>query len=252
MAKPRAEDLTGQVFGFLTAEYRCENKVYRSGKSVAQWMCVCTCGKHKKVPAHMLKNGHTTSCGHARIKDLTGQRFGRLVVKELFARVIQPSGQLRVEWLCVCDCGEETVVSSGNLSSGHTTSCGCLRCSAAEAHIKRILNDNKIPHIKEYLGPDLVASTGRLFRFDFALLDENRKLLALLEYQGAQHFIETPGFEEYGAGQRYVSDPIKKDYCKTRNIPLYEITYLEDIDIKMKEILYTVYGNTVPSTQEIA
>lgn len=55
--------------------------------------------------------------------DLTGQRFGHLrVIRRMKTR---SSGNLR--WLCVCDCGKETVVPSGHLRSGHTKSCGCQK-----------------------------------------------------------------------------------------------------------------------------
>lgn len=30
-------------------------------------------------------------------------------------------------WLCACDCGNETVVSGGNLRAGNVVSCGCHR-----------------------------------------------------------------------------------------------------------------------------
>lgn len=51
-------------------------------------------------------------------KDLTGKRFGMLT----------PIKWMRGgRWLCKCDCGEETVVDTRNLTSGHTTSCGCKR-----------------------------------------------------------------------------------------------------------------------------
>ena len=55
--------------------------------------------------------------------DLTGQRFGRLVV-------IRESGRTKggqAMWLCRCDCGAETVIRGSSLRSGHTQSCGCLR-----------------------------------------------------------------------------------------------------------------------------
>jgi len=67
----------------------------------------------------------------ARIKDLTGQRFGRLVV--LYDTGERKSGN--VVWHCKCDCGNEVDVISGNLASGNTTSCGCYnRERAAETH----------------------------------------------------------------------------------------------------------------------
>lgn len=62
-------------------------------------------------------------------KDLTGERFGRLVV-------IRESGRKNrhVAWLCRCDCGVEVVVTSGNLRSGNTQSCGCLSRELKTTH----------------------------------------------------------------------------------------------------------------------
>ena len=59
--------------------------------------------------------------GHSRKKlDLTGQRFGKLTV-------ISPAENVgsRTAWLCRCDCGNETVVTTARLRGGHRTSCGC-------------------------------------------------------------------------------------------------------------------------------
>lgn len=56
------------------------------------------------------------------LKDLTGQRFGRLTVLE-YAGVAK---NRNAKWKCKCDCGEVCVVSSSSLLTGHTQSCGCL------------------------------------------------------------------------------------------------------------------------------
>ena len=55
------------------------------------------------------------------LKDLTGQRFGRLTA-------VEPDGYCgkRIRWKCACDCGNTTSVGSDKLISGHTKSCGCL------------------------------------------------------------------------------------------------------------------------------
>lgn len=60
--------------------------------------------------------------------DLTGQRFGRLVVKHCTGEK-SPWGSYL--WLCLCDCGREVSVRSGNLQNGHTQSCGCLKIEQA-------------------------------------------------------------------------------------------------------------------------
>ena len=54
--------------------------------------------------------------------DLTDKTFGRLYVVEEAGR----DKWKRATWLCKCECGNEVVVYSINLRSGHTQSCGCL------------------------------------------------------------------------------------------------------------------------------
>ncbi|MFI3227996.1 MAG: zinc-ribbon domain-containing protein [Clostridia bacterium] len=54
-------------------------------------------------------------------KDLTGKRFGRLVV-------LEHAGIKRESiWKCRCDCGNEVLVRNTNLVNKKTTSCGCKR-----------------------------------------------------------------------------------------------------------------------------
>lgn len=50
--------------------------------------------------------------------DITGNRYGKLVVLEYLGNA---------RYRCRCDCGNETIVFSGNLRKGHTTSCGCKK-----------------------------------------------------------------------------------------------------------------------------
>lgn len=58
-----------------------------------------------------------------KIIDLTEKRFGKLTV-------IKKHNQDKWggwNWLCMCDCGNETVVSGGHLRGLKTKSCGCSR-----------------------------------------------------------------------------------------------------------------------------
>lgn len=54
--------------------------------------------------------------------ELTGQRFGRLIV-------LKAAGSKggKYYWLCRCDCGTEAVKKGKNLRNGNTKSCGCLK-----------------------------------------------------------------------------------------------------------------------------
>lgn len=77
----------------------------------------------------------------AKPMDLIGHKFGRLTV---IKQVEKPSTRKNKGryWLCKCDCNSnrEVIVSTSDLTSGHTSSCGCiLREKAAE----RIANQNK-------------------------------------------------------------------------------------------------------------
>lgn len=56
-------------------------------------------------------------------KDITGQRFGRLVALGPIGKT--PSTQIK--WHCQCDCGNTVDVVSQSLREGITLSCGCLR-----------------------------------------------------------------------------------------------------------------------------
>jgi len=56
-----------------------------------------------------------------KLIDLTGERFGRLVV---VSRAEDGAGY-KSRWRCKCDCGAATIVHQSHLRSGHTRSCGC-------------------------------------------------------------------------------------------------------------------------------
>ena len=58
-----------------------------------------------------------------RIKDMTGKRFGKLLVIKYSH---QNPKTFRTYWLCKCECGNKTIVSQSHLHIGKTKSCGCL------------------------------------------------------------------------------------------------------------------------------
>ena len=74
--------------------------------------------------------------------DLTGQRFGRLVVIREYGRA--KDGQ--VTWLCKCDCGAETVVLAGNLRKENTKSCGCLSRDISRERSLNLLRELNTTH----------------------------------------------------------------------------------------------------------
>lgn len=69
-----------------------------------------------------------------KVKDMIGQRFGRLTVIERAENykqyTLHPDGHRvgysQARWKCKCDCGKEVTVLGANLRAGRTKSCGCL------------------------------------------------------------------------------------------------------------------------------
>lgn len=77
------------------------------------------------------------------IEDLTGQRFGRLVVVERASDRVYPNGDRRVQWLCRCDCGSIATATANLLKRGEKKSCGCLRREVSSARKKLDLNNQR-------------------------------------------------------------------------------------------------------------
>lgn len=106
------ENITGQRFGGLVAVSHVV------GTKPTEWIFTCDCGATTKAIIANVKRGFTTSCGcKRRRKDLTDQRFGRLIAQKY------ENGK----WVCVCDCGNLISVPSTSLTKNFTQSCGCLR-----------------------------------------------------------------------------------------------------------------------------
>lgn len=57
------------------------------------------------------------------VEDLTGRRFGRLVVLKYAGRQETNRGS---KWECRCDCGNIKTTTRGALMNGFTVSCGCF------------------------------------------------------------------------------------------------------------------------------
>ena len=128
---PKFKDLTGKEFqiknngGIVKVIKRLEND--KSGSS--RWKCKCQCGKHYITSTGRLKKGF--ACGCQKIPNLTGQRFGKLLVTsmgDVIPKPPKPDGYKRYWYMCntKCDCGGEKVVKHNHLVRGWTKSCGCL------------------------------------------------------------------------------------------------------------------------------
>lgn len=112
------EDLVGKQFGLWTVLYRDTEK-YNTRD--VRWICKCECGTIKSVLGKYLRNGKSISCGCSKKVDLTGQRFGKLVVLETLYGY---NGYNRATHKCKCDCGE-ILYLTGNMNDRNS----CVKCS---------------------------------------------------------------------------------------------------------------------------
>lgn len=122
----RIGDITGRKFNNLTAL----KFVQMDGRKGSIWRFRCDCGNIVERPATAVMNEITKSCGclkhTSKIKnDLTGRRFGKLLVLERSEDIIKPDGKPIIQYKCVCDCGNETIVRYSSLVGNRTVSCGC-------------------------------------------------------------------------------------------------------------------------------
>lgn len=220
------QDLSGQKFGRLTVLELDIKKTKETNHTY--WICRCDCGKTLSVWASNLKNGNTQSCGcywseqtvNAHFKDLTGSRFGRLIVVEKDVKKTKERGQ--TYWICRCDCGNFKSISTAHLLWGMTKSCGCIGASLGEFKIAKLLDEMKIDYETEYTFQDLKTSKNSCPRFDFAIF-KNNELNCLIEYQGKQHYTN----HRIGKRQREETDVLKRTYCKNHYLRLVEIPYWE-------------------------
>jgi hypothetical protein len=101
--------------------------------------------------------------------------------------------------------------------------------SRGEIKIHEILEKAELSFSEEYIFQDLVSSSGRPLRFDFAVFDDNGELDFLIEYQGIQHYEAKSKFGGYtGLCKQQYNDMKKREYCKKHNIPLVIIPYYDE------------------------
>ena len=238
----KAYDLTGQRFGRLIVQYKCNYKKVNK----YPWHCICDCGNTHDVPTQDLITGKTQSCGcykkekasllgkktgtingKKRAKNLTNQIFGRLTAISL---TNEKAGSNNV-WLCKCECGNYIKVRTQDLLNGNTSSCGCLKSKGQEV-ISNLVRKNNIQFVTEKVFEKCYYpnSNGKP-KFDF-FVDNSY----IIEYDGIQHFKEISFFNIDLDTQKY-RDEYKNQWCKDNDIPIIRIPYTKLKSIKITDLL---------------
>ena len=113
-----------------------------------------------------------------------------------------------------------------------------MRASRGEIKIEEILQQAGLPFEEEYIFPELVSSSGRPLRFDFAVFDDDGDIDFLIEYQGIQHYEAKSKFGGYtGLRKQQYNDMKKREYCQKHNIKLIAIPYWDEGRIDYDNIM---------------
>ena len=69
-----------------------------------------------------------------RHEDLTGMRFNKLLVLSVshIKNFSNKNNKTRVYYNCICDCGNNAIISAPSLRGNHSKSCGCLKLRTSE------------------------------------------------------------------------------------------------------------------------
>lgn len=188
------------------------------------WLCKCDCGNPNltSVKGTSLRDGSISSCGLCNnVIDEVGKIYGKLTVLSRDWKHLTGDGAY---WICRCECGSMCSVLGTNLRKQITKSCGCLN-SKGELKIKELLtNIPDITFIQQYTFTDLKDKAS--LKFDFAIF-QNNNLIALLEYQGEQHYFLNRSFhkDEQKFFDGLYKDQLKESYCLIHGLKLVKIPY---------------------------
>ena len=154
-----------------------------------------------------------------------GDKFGTFEVVKILSSVEFGGHQSRAIIKCSI-CGEERECLYHHLMN-HNVACECFKShSTGEVLIKTYLEKHNFKFKTEYVFENLRGIGGGMLRYDFALFNAQDQLIALIEFDGEQHFQDAGSyFNEHGQVQ--IHDGIKNKFAADNKIPLLRIPYTE-------------------------
>lgn len=223
---PAKKYFEGEYIGPYNILFLKELKEKKNGHRLGIFQCPF-CFKEFKAKVCRIGEGKTRSCGcerakqaringHTRLIDLTGQRFGKLVVLNITSKRTKIGQPI---WKCQCDCGNVHYACSSDLKNKKVKSCGCL-LSIGEESIRQILDKMDIHYVQQKTFSDCINPvTKAKLRFDFYLPDYN----CCIEYDGIHHYKEVKIYKDSVEEVMY-RDNLKTVFCYDNNIKLIRIS----------------------------
>lgn len=151
---------------------------------------------------------------------------------------------LVVWWRCINNKKHEWQARVDQRSGPRKNGCPLCCESRGEKRVVTVLKEI-YPNFKRQYTTNKCKNIFKL-RFDFALL-KNDSIIALIEYNGIQHYIPVAEFGgDKGLAAVQKNDNIKKEYCSNNGIPFliidYSVNSVTDIRLKIEEFLKEIDG----------
>ena len=104
-----------------------------------------------------------------------------------------------------------------------------IKLSKGAQKIAYLLKQSNYKFMLEYSFPDLRGRQGAPLRYDFAILNLNGTIRALIEFDGEGHFNQIKFFQKNSSDFKRAQgrDREKNKYALMHGIPLYRIPYWE-------------------------
>lgn len=121
----------------------------------------------------------------------------------------------------------------------HIRGRGCPVCAASEPEQKiwAMLKNSGIKFTFQKSFDGLISPIGGILKFDFYLNEKN----VIIEYNGEQHYMPIEHWKgDNGLKKQMEYDAIKEKYCKDNNIIIYVLSYLDDIDTSLPELIKSI------------
>ncbi len=185
----------GQTCGYYTV---IDDSPIRTNKKALKYLCKCICGKERALNSHIIANSSVNSCGckspknlgniPSNFKDLSGQKFNKWTV-------IKRSGSQKTLnrvssiWECKCDCGNVGHVTTGNLVTESSKSCGCLRNERVRSYRKQNRENSerqKIVTINTLYSNYTTRARKNKFDFNLSVSEFTKLILDFCFYCGRQ------------------------------------------------------------------
>ena len=227
----KAKDIHGDKFDYSLTKYI---------NATTKLDIICPIhGLQTMLPHHHI-NGHGCGkCGKEQINKSSGKQFStesfiekikKFELNLSFEKTIYKSKRNLVIVTCPIHGDYETKAEI--LLKG----CGCPKCksSKGESKIREVLDIFNIKYLEQASFKECRAANNRRLLFDFYIPSIN----TCIEFDGKQHFepVEYWGGQE-GLERRKRSDEIKNKFCTDNNINLFRISYNEDIEERLKNIV---------------